>query len=117
MSEYVRNLIKERMKIEKIISTIEAPESIEIPDYIPKNKYVVFVKGAVVAVGDNPSDLAEIAVQKFPNFPFIMKYNGQPQKQMEYFYMSLTEFHGWRYSLFENRSYPIIPIEFQSKKN
>jgi hypothetical protein len=46
-----------------------------------------------------------------------MKYNGQKQKQMEYFYMSLMEFHGWRYSLFENRSYPIIPIELQSKEN
>ena len=57
---------------------------IKIPDYIPKNKYVIFIKGAVVAIGDNPSDLADIAIKKFPNLPFTIKYNGKQKKKMEY---------------------------------
>ena len=113
MSEFVRKIITEKIKIEESISRIETPEAVEIPDYIPKEKYVIFVNGAVVAVGDNPSDLAEIAIQKFPNFPFIIKYNGPKKKPIEYFYMSLTEFHGWRYSVFEDHTYPIIPIELE----
>ncbi len=117
MSEFVRNSIAEKIRVEEIISKICIPEDVEIPDYIPKNKYVIFVNGAVVAVGDNPSDLAEIAVQKFPHFPFVLKYNGPKQKHMEYFYMSLTEFQGWRYSIFEDQSYPIIPIELKSFRN
>ena len=40
-------------------------ESIKIPEYIPKNKYVIFVKGPVVAIGDNASDLADILPYKF----------------------------------------------------
>ena len=119
MSEFVREVVAEKIKIEELISKIEVPETIEIPDYIPKDKYVIFVNGAVVAVGDNPSDLAEIAIQKFPNLPFNIKYNGPKKKPIEYFYMSLTEFHGWRYSLFEDRTYPVIPIElyiFEEKK-
>ena len=74
------------MKIEELISKIDVPKTIEIPNYIPKDKYVIFVNGAVVAFGDNPNDLAEIAIQKFPNHPFIIKYNGQRKKPIEYFY-------------------------------
>ena len=94
MSDFVRKTITEKIKIEESISKIEPPRTVEIPDYIPKEKYVIFVNGAVLAVGNNPSDLAEIAIQKFPNFPFIIKYNGPKKKPIEYFYMGLTEFHG-----------------------
>jgi hypothetical protein len=117
MSKFVREIIAEKMKIEELASKIGMSEAVEIPDYIPKNKYVIFVNGAVVAIGDNPSDLAEIAVQKFSDFPFVIKYNGPKKKPMEYFYMSLTKFHGWKYSVFEDSSYPIIPIELESITN
>ncbi len=112
MSEFVRDIITEKMKIEEIILSTQMAEPIEIPDYVPKNLYIIFVNGAVVAVGPNPSDLADIAIQKFPNLPFIIKYNGPKQKSMEYCYASLHGFQGWKYSIFEDRSYPVIPITF-----
>ncbi|HUX99106.1 MAG TPA: hypothetical protein VMV49_06095, partial [Candidatus Deferrimicrobium sp.] len=69
---------------------------------------------AVVAIGSNPSDLAEIALHKFPDLPFVIKYNGPKQKSMEYCYASLHGFHGWKYSIIEDRSFPVIPIIFYS---
>lgn len=114
MSEFVRNLIAQKMKIEEILSTIPDPGSPKIPDYVPKNQYIIFVKGAVVAVGEKPCELAQIARQKFPNLPFVIKFNGPKPKPLEYFYMSLSNLQGWKYSKFEDRSYPIIPITFQS---
>ena len=114
MSEFVRDLIAEKMNIEELISSTQLSEPIDIPDYVPKNQYVAFVKGAVVAIGSDPSDLAEIALQKFPNLPFIIKYNGPKQKSMEYCYASIHRFQGWKYGIIEDRSYPVIPIIFYS---
>jgi len=56
MSEFVRKIISEKVKINDIINKLPKDVPITIPDYIPKNKYVAFVKGAVV--GDDPSDVA-----------------------------------------------------------
>jgi hypothetical protein len=104
MSEFVRDIITEKMKIEEIILSTQMAEPIEIPDYVPQNLYVIFVKGAVVAIGPNPSDLADIAIQKFPNLPFIIKYNGPKQKSMEYCYANIHGFQGRKYSIFEDHS-------------
>ncbi len=110
MSEYVRSILSEKMKIDEIINNVPNETPITIPEYVPKNKYVVFVNGAVVAVGDSPCDLAEIAVKKFPQYPFNIKYNGKIKRRIEYVYMSFKEFNGWKYSIFEENTYPIIPI-------
>jgi len=115
MSEFVRELVAERMKIEEIVTSAKNSEFIEIPDYVPKNQYVAFVKGAVVAIGSNPSDLAEIALQKFPSLPVIIKYNGSKQQFREYCYAALHSFTGWSYVRIEDHSFPVIPIIFYSK--
>jgi len=64
MSEFVRNLISEKLKIETAAKD-EIPFS-EIPEYLPKNKYVAIINDSVVAVGDSPSEVSQIAVEKFP---------------------------------------------------
>ena len=118
MSEYLREIIKQKIKIEELSQEMENNDDfIKIPDYLPKNKFIIFVKGAVVAVGDNPSDLADIAVEKFPNLPFKIKYNGTKKQPIEYFYMSLKDFQGWKYSRFEKYSYPIIPLEIRVEQS
>lgn len=87
MSDFIRKIIKEKVKINEILRNIPNEKPITIPDYIPKNKFVVFVNGAVVAIGDDPSDLAEEAVKKFPDFPFNIKYNGKEKPNVEFLYM------------------------------
>ncbi len=84
MSEFVRDTTAKKIKPQDLVSSNQISEPFEILDYIPKNQYVVFVKGVIVAAGSTPSDLSEIALQQFPYFPFIIKYNGPTQKSMEY---------------------------------
>jgi hypothetical protein len=81
-----------KIKIEEFAQKNQSSDTIEIPDYIPRNKFVGFVNGAVIAVGDTPSEVAQVAVEKFPDFPLIIKYNGPKQKTMEYCFLSVTEF-------------------------
>jgi hypothetical protein len=114
MSDFIRSAIEDKMKIEESIARIPTNEDVEIPDYIPKEKYVIFVNGAVVAIGDKPSALAEIAMEKFPEYPFVMKYNGASQKTIEYAFMSLANFYSWKYCVFNDHSFPLLPVELQS---
>lgn len=110
LSEFVRNLISERMKMEEMANKIPDPVDVIIPEYIPNNKYVVFVNGAVVGVGDNPSELATLAMKKFPDYPFVMKFKGKPKAPMEYVFMSLSDWHAWKYAVFLDHSYPMLLI-------
>ncbi len=114
MSEFIRNLLAEQIKIQEISLKQEESKEIVIPDYIPKNKYVGFVKGAIVAVGESPSEIAQIAIEKFPNLPLIIKFNGPKKKQMEYCYINLSELNCWKYAQIEEFSYPIFPIKFKT---
>ena len=75
VSDYVRNLINEQIKIDDL-STKMDPEEIIIPDYIPENKYIVFVNNAIVAVEDTPSQATLAAVDKGYDPPYIIKYKG-----------------------------------------
>ena len=68
MSEFVRSVVDEKIKMEKIVESLQPSENPEIPDYIPENKYVVFVKGAVVAVGDSPSRSSRYCIPKVSEF-------------------------------------------------
>jgi hypothetical protein len=70
----------------------------------------VFVNGAVVGVGDSPSDLATIALTKFPDYPFVMKFKGKLKPPMEYVYMSLTDGHVWKYVNFFDHTYPMLKL-------
>ena len=65
VSEFVRTLINDRMTIEN--TAVNRPDlKIEIPDYIPKNHYVVFAMDTnkILAVAKTPSEATEIAVDK-----------------------------------------------------
>nr|MDO8111866.1 hypothetical protein [Candidatus Sigynarchaeota archaeon] len=118
MSDVVRSMIQEKIKIDEVIAALPPVDQVDIPDYVPKDKYVIFVNGAIVGVGDNPSELAELALQKFPDLPFVMKYNGKKKPFLEHVFMSLSNVHAWRYCIFEGHSFPMLPIEFQcSDKN
>ena len=114
MSEFMRKLISERIKIEEFTNTNKDPSSLEIPEYIPKEKYVGFVNGALIAVADSPSEVSQIAVEKFPNLPLIIKFNGPKIKPIEYCYASLIELQCWKYIQLEDNSYPVIPIIIQT---
>ncbi len=113
MSEVIRRLVSEKIKIEEISRESKKDNEIVIPDYIPKNKYIAFVKGAIIAVGDTVSDVAQVAAEKFPNGPLVIKFNGPKQKPMEYCFLSLNNLNCWKYANVENITYPIIPITLQ----
>jgi predicted CopG family antitoxin len=111
MSEVIRSLIEEKIQIDELLAKLLPVEDVEIPEFVPKGKYVIFVNGALVAVGDTPCDLAEIAMLKFPNLPFVMKFNGPDPGPTEYVFMSLSGFYSWKYCRFGDHSYPMLPIE------
>lgn len=117
MSELMRNLINERIKIEEFAQKTQSPEITKIPAYIPKNKFVGFVNGSVIAVGDTPSEIAQVAAEKFPDFPLIIKYNGPKQKSIEYCFVNFTELKCWKYIQLEDRTYPVVPIVFRYNSN
>jgi len=108
IGENTRRNIEEQIKIHEIALKERGSDLIKIPDYIPNNKYVGFVKGAIVAVSDNPGEIAQIAAEKFPNFPLIIKYNGAKKKPMEYCYLNLSELKCWNHAQLEDFSYPIL---------
>jgi hypothetical protein len=114
MSDFVRSVIAERIQLDELIQKLPEPVDVDIPEYIPKNKYVVFVNGAVIAVGDSPSELATIALKKFPDFPLVIKYNGPKQAPLEYVYMSLSEWHAWKYAKFQEKTYPMLLIDAEA---
>ncbi len=101
MSDFMRKLMGEKLKIEEFANMNRENPFMEIPKCIPKNKYVGFVNGAVIAVADNPCEVSQMVVEKFPNSPLIIKYNGPKQKQMEYCYASLSELQCWKYTQIE----------------
>ncbi len=113
----MRNLIKEKIKIEEFAQKTQSSDIIRISDYIPKNKFVGFVNGAVIAVGDTPSEVAQVAVERFPDFPLIIRYNGPKQKSIEYCFLNFTELRSWKYIQLEDRTYPIVPIVFRYNSN
>jgi hypothetical protein len=115
MSEYIRKIISEKLKIETLAKEREKIEEIKIPEYIPKNKYIGFVNGAIIGVADNPSEISLIAAEKFPDHELVIKFNGPKPKRMEYCFMSLSEIKCWNYVKLEDFSYPIIPVSLISK--
>ena len=117
MSEAVRKLLSEKIKIEETSKDKKKNQEIEIPDYIPKNKYVGFVRGAIIGVADSVSEIAQIAAEKFPDGPLVIKYNGPRKKPMEYMFMSLNGLKCWKYAEVENITYPIVPITFISNSD
>ncbi len=115
MSDYIRKILAENVKIQEISEKWDKSEDIEISEYIPKNKYVGFVNGAVIAVSESPSEISQVAVEKFPNLPLLIKYNGdKKKKQMEYCFMSLSELQCWNYAQIDEFTYPILPITFRT---
>ena len=110
MSEVIRRLVSEKIQIEEASRESKKGVEIVIPDYIPKNKYVAFVKGAIIAVGDTVSEVAQVAAEKFPDGPLVIKFNGPKKKPLEYCFLSLNDLNCWNYANVENVTYPIIPI-------
>lgn len=113
MSEVIRRLVSEKIKLEEVSRKGKKNTEIVIPGYIPKNKYVAFVKGAIIAVGDTVSDVAQVAAEKFPNGPLVIKFNGPKKKPIEYCFLSLNDLNCWNYANVEDITYPIIPITLQ----
>ncbi|MHA1301563.1 MAG: DUF5678 domain-containing protein [Candidatus Helarchaeota archaeon] len=109
VSKFVRSLIAEKLEMERQIQDYE--DDIVIPDYIPKNKFVAIVKGSIVAVGDTPSEVCEIAITKFPKLPISIKFTGPNKfKPPEFIYMSLSKLNCWKYIKLEQLIYPLIPV-------
>jgi hypothetical protein len=115
MSEYIRRIISEKLKIETLANEREGLEEIKIPEYIPKKKYIGFVNGAIIGVADNPSEISLIAAEKFPDHALVIKFNGPKPKRIEYCFMSLSEIKCWNYVKLEDFSYPIIPVSLISR--
>ncbi len=98
ISEFVRDAVSERIIIDAENNKLKS-EELKIPDYIPKNKYVLFNSDKIVAaVGDSPQHVASLAASKGIEPPFVVKYNGGlPKVPQEYLYNSLTTGKAWQY--------------------
>nr|MDO8087153.1 DUF6290 family protein [Candidatus Sigynarchaeum springense] len=116
MSEVIRTIIHDKIQVNTLVASLPPIGDVEIPAYVPKDKYVIFVNEAIVGVGDNPSELAELAMHKFPNLPFVMKFNGEVAGNQEYVFMGLASTHAWRYCRFGDRSFPMLPVQLDVKK-
>ncbi len=114
MSEFIRKLLAENVKIQEISEKRVMSGNIEIPEYIPKNKYVGFVNGAIIAVADSPSEISRIAAGKVINSPLLIKFNGPKKKRMEYCFLSLSDLNCWNYAQIEDYSYPVISVGFKT---
>ncbi len=117
MSEIIRKLVTEKLKIEEISLDSKTDLKIEIPEYIPKGKYVGFVKGAIIGIADTVSEVAQIAAEKFPDGPLVIKFNGPPKKTIEYCFMNISGLNCWKYANVENISYPLVPVTLQFNSN
>jgi hypothetical protein len=114
MSEFVRNVINE-----KLITEAKAPailkSEITIPEFVPKNKYVLFTQeNSIGAVGDTPAEVASIAAAKGVKPPFLIKYNGKNPPKPKHFVYSLNIGKVWHYATIEEKTYPILEIELLS---
>jgi hypothetical protein len=116
VSDFIRKVLAEKLDLEEFANASIPRNELIIPDYVPPEKYVAFVNGAVIGVGESPSDVAQIAVEKFPNLPLVIKYNGSPLKNQEYVYASFISPNFWKYAQFGDYSYPVVPVtlKFQS---
>jgi len=116
VSEFVRKIMAERLEMEKQFQDFEDEKDFKIPEYIPKNKFIAIVKGSIVAVGETPSEVSQIAITKFPNLPIKIKFSGPKKfKPPEFIFMSLSKLNCWKYFDFEDELYPIIPIKFKHR--
>ena len=112
MSDFVRKVIAEKLQVEEVANQ-SVTEDVEIPDYIPKNKYVLFANNTIVAVGDTPNEVALIAATKRIQPPYVIKFNGKGVAPKEYCYMSLEGTRGWKYTPFEGKTYPLVLMEIE----
>jgi len=87
-SEFIRQAVVEKILLGQ--HERADTEDSSIPDYIPPIKFVALVKGVVVAIGDTPSEVTRIAMEKFSQDPIIVKYNGVLKRNPpEYVYITL----------------------------
>jgi Arc/MetJ-type ribon-helix-helix transcriptional regulator/predicted aspartyl protease len=108
ISDFVRNVIDEKIKI---LESKKQIEEIEVPDWIPDGKYYAIVKGAIVAVGDSPSSIAQEIAFKFPFEKIIIDRKNKEIPELEYAYSShITDLNCWSYFKVHNISYPTFPI-------
>ncbi len=110
MSELVKILIRDNVKIEEIEKNKTDPD-IEIPDFVPKDKYVVFSNNSIVCIGDIPSEVTQTAVDKGVPPPYVIKFTGKMKKPPEFVFMSLTDGFASQYTKIGDYSYPLLKIQ------
>lgn len=114
MSEFVRKVINEQVMVASE-KNFDSLKDFPIPDYIPKNKYVLFTSNkSIGAVGDTPSEVAQIAADNGIAPPFSIKYNGKDLPKVKEYIYSLNVGKAWHYAEFLQHSYPIIELSFIS---
>ena len=113
MSDLVKNLIRDKVKVEEIDREKQSSE-IEIPDYIPDEKYIVFSKNSIVCIGDSVNEVTQKAVDKGIPPPYVIKYKGSKEKkQPEFVFMSLIEGFASQYTIINNTSYPLVRVQLR----
>ncbi len=115
ISEFVRSSIDEKLKIEEL--TGKKFEISKIPEWIPDGKYIAFVNGAIVSIGDTVSEVSRESAEKFRDLPCIIKRKGKPIEVPEYIFNTFAELKCWNYSILENKSFPLILLEIGVNNN
>ena len=110
MSELVKNLIRDKVKVEEIDQK-KLSSDIEIPDFVPHEKYVVFSNNSIVCIGDTVNEVTQKAVDKGISPPYVIKYKGSIKKQPEFVFMSLIEGFASQYTTINNISYPLLLVQ------
>ena len=89
ISEFVRSSINEKLTIkEKSEFNFDIND---IPNWIPDNKYIGFVNGAITSVADTPAQVSREIASKFPDLPCKIVKKGKKNKVPEYIFSTFTD--------------------------
>ena len=90
--------------------------STSIPSWVPEEKYVAIVRGAVTAVGDSVAEVVSTALSKFPDDAIHVARKGKPIKAIHYAFLAYAEMRCWKYLTVDRESYPVIPATITGRK-
>ncbi len=109
ISEFVRSVLDEKLKIEE--TSQKKSGDCSIHKWVPNGKYIAFVHGAIASIGDTISEVSRESADKFPESSVIIKKKGKPTSIPEFIFSTFTELKCWNYSIVENRSYPLLLLK------
>ena len=112
-TQVVREAVAEKLTVHEVAG---AESAIEVPEWVPRGKYVALVRGAVAAVGDSVAEVVTVALTKFPDDAIQVSRKGKPIRPVNYAFAAHAALKCWKYVKVQKQSYPVIPTTIVGKK-